>query len=62
MYHDPRDRGALVRAARLQPILFFQVSEWNTGAAHAVSLLAVCTGFVFLMMRLLKVRLRDIAK
>ncbi|MBL3585329.1 ABC transporter permease [Rhodovulum sulfidophilum] len=41
---------------------FFQASEWNTGAAYAVSLLAVCTGFVFLMMRLLKVRLRDIAK
>ncbi|MBL3569332.1 spermidine/putrescine ABC transporter [Rhodovulum sulfidophilum] len=41
---------------------FFQASDWNVGAAYAVSLLAVCTGFVFLMMRLLKVRLRDIAK
>ena len=41
---------------------FFQATNWNVGAAYAFSLLAVCTGFVFLMMKLLKVRLKDIAK
>ncbi|WP_297777786.1 ABC transporter permease [uncultured Roseovarius sp.] len=41
---------------------FFQATNWNVGAAYALSLLVVCTGFIFLMMRLLKVRLRDIAK
>ncbi|TCO74156.1 ABC transporter permease [Rhodovulum euryhalinum] len=41
---------------------FFQATNWNVGAAYAFSLLLVCTGFVFLMMKLLKVRLRDIAK
>lgn len=41
---------------------FFQATNWNVGAAYAFSLLAVCTGFVFLMMRLLNVRLKDIAK
>ena len=41
---------------------FFQATNWNVGAAYAFSLLAVCTGFVFAMMKLLKVRLRDIAK
>lgn len=41
---------------------FFEATNWNVGAAYAFSLLLVCTGFVFLMMKLLKVRLRDIAK
>tara|TARA_R110000851_G_scaffold154042_6_gene296182 strand:+ start:260 stop:1288 length:1029 start_codon:yes stop_codon:yes gene_type:complete len=41
---------------------FFQATNWNVGAAYALSLLVVCTGFIFLMMRLLKVRLKDIAK
>ncbi|EAQ25738.1 ABC transporter permease [Roseovarius sp. 217] len=41
---------------------FFQATNWNVGAAYALSLLVVCTGFIFLMMGLLKVRLRDIAK
>lgn len=41
---------------------FFQATNWNVGAAYAFSLLVVCTGFVFLMMKLLKVRLKDIAK
>lgn len=41
---------------------FFQATNWNVGAAYALSLLLVCTGFVFLMMKLLKVRLKDIAK
>lgn len=41
---------------------FFQATNWNVGAAYAFSLLAVCTGFVFLMMKLLRVRLKDIAR
>lgn len=41
---------------------FFQATNWNVGAAYAFSLLLVCTGFVFGMMRLLKVRLKEIAK
>lgn len=41
---------------------FFQATNWNVGAAYAFSLLLVCTGFVFLMMKLLKVRLKDIAR
>jgi len=41
---------------------FFQATNWNVGAAYAFSLLLVCTGFVFGMMKLLKVRLKDIAK
>lgn len=41
---------------------FFQATDWNVGAAYALSLLLVCTGFVFAMMKLLKVRLTDIAR
>lgn len=41
---------------------FFEATNWNVGAAYALSLLLVCMGFVFLMMRLLKVGLKDIAK
>lgn len=41
---------------------FFEATNWNVGAAYALSLLAVCTLFIFLMMRLLKVSLKDIAK
>lgn len=41
---------------------FFQATDWNVGAAYALALLIVCTGFVFLMMRLLNVRLTDITK
>lgn len=41
---------------------FFEATNWNVGAAYALSLLAVCTLFIFGMMRLLKVNLKDIAK
>jgi spermidine/putrescine transport system permease protein len=41
---------------------FFEATNWNVGAAYALSLLVVCTVFIFLMMRLLKVSLKDIAK
>tara|TARA_R110002096_G_scaffold80453_16_gene188613 strand:- start:9732 stop:10781 length:1050 start_codon:yes stop_codon:yes gene_type:complete len=41
---------------------FFEATNWNVGAAYALSLLLVCTFFIFLMMRLLKVSLKDIAK
>lgn len=41
---------------------FFEATNWNVGAAYALSLLAVCTVFIFGMMRLLKVSLKDIAK
>lgn len=41
---------------------FFEATNWNVGAAYALSLLMVCTLFIFLMMRLLKVSLKDIAK
>lgn len=41
---------------------FFEATNWNVGAAYALSLLAACMIFIFVMMRLLKVSLRDIAK
>lgn len=41
---------------------FFEATNWNVGAAYALSLLVVCTLFIFVMMRLLKVSLKDIAK
>jgi spermidine/putrescine transport system permease protein len=41
---------------------FFESTNWNAGAAYAFTLLAVCVVFIFLMMKLLKVRLQDIAK
>lgn len=41
---------------------FFESTNWNVGAAYAFTLLAVCVVFIFLMMKLLKVRLQDIAK
>jgi spermidine/putrescine transport system permease protein len=40
----------------------FEAQDWNTGSAYAFLLLILCTVFVSLMMRLLKVRLADIAK
>jgi spermidine/putrescine transport system permease protein len=40
----------------------FEGLDWNTGAAYAFSLLALCIIFVSLVMRLLNVRLVDIAK
>ncbi len=41
---------------------FFESVDWNTGSAYAFLLLVLCTAFVSLMMRLLDVRLVDIAK
>ncbi|WP_417210188.1 ABC transporter permease [Antarctobacter sp.] len=41
---------------------FFEATNWNVGAAYALSLLAACMVFIFVMMRLLKVSLKDIAK
>jgi spermidine/putrescine transport system permease protein len=40
----------------------FESQDWNTGSAYAFLLLVLCTVFVTLMMRLLNVRLVDIAK
>jgi spermidine/putrescine transport system permease protein len=40
----------------------FEGLDWNTGSAYAFMLLLLCTIFVSLMMRLLNVRLVDIAK
>jgi spermidine/putrescine transport system permease protein len=40
----------------------FDSLDWNTGSAYAFLLLLLCTIFVTVMMRLLKVRLADIAK
>ena len=39
----------------------FEATNWNGGAAYALGLLVVCTLFIFGMMRLLKVSLKDIA-
>ena len=41
---------------------FFEGGDWNQGSAYAFILLVLCTGFITLIMRLLKVRLTDIAK
>ena len=41
---------------------FFEATNWNVGAAYAFSLLLACMAFIFLMMKLLKVRLQEIAK
>ncbi|MEJ1161541.1 ABC transporter permease [Prosthecomicrobium sp. N25] len=41
---------------------FFEANNWNIGAAYAFSLLVACMVFVFLMMALFRVRLKDIAR
>jgi spermidine/putrescine transport system permease protein len=41
---------------------FFDGGDWNKGAAYAFALLLLCVLFIFLMMRVFKVGLRDIAK
>lgn len=41
---------------------FFDGGDWNQGAAYAFLLLLLCVLFIFLMMRLFRVRLEDIAK
>jgi spermidine/putrescine transport system permease protein len=41
---------------------FFDSFNWNTGAAYSFSLLLACIVFIFLMMTIFKVGIRDIAK
>jgi spermidine/putrescine transport system permease protein len=41
---------------------FFEGQDWNTGSAYAFLLLLLCTIFVSVMMRVMNVRLVDIAK
>lgn len=41
---------------------FFDGGSWNQGSAYAFALLLVCVIFIFAMMRLFRVGLRDIAK
>jgi spermidine/putrescine transport system permease protein len=41
---------------------FFESTNWNTGSAYAFTLLVACIIFIFLMMRLFKVGIKDIAK
>jgi spermidine/putrescine transport system permease protein len=41
---------------------FFESFNWNIGAAYSFSLLLVCIAFIFLMMTLFRVGIRDIAK
>ncbi|MBL4906320.1 MAG: ABC transporter permease [Sneathiella sp.] len=41
---------------------FFESLNWNTGSAYAFTLLIACVIFVFLMMRIFNVSIRDIAK
>lgn len=41
---------------------FFEAVDWNTGSAYAFLLLVLCTAFVSVMMRVLNVRLVDVAK
>ena len=41
---------------------FFESFNWNIGAAYSFSLLLVCIAFIFLMMTLFRVGIRDIAR
>jgi spermidine/putrescine transport system permease protein len=41
---------------------FFEANNWNIGAAYAFSLLIVCILFIFLVMRLMRVGIREIAR
>lgn len=41
---------------------FFESFNWNVGSAYAFTLLLTCIFFIFAMMRLFKVGIRDIAK
>jgi spermidine/putrescine transport system permease protein len=41
---------------------FFDGGDWSQGSAYAFALLLTCVLFIFLMMRLFRVGLRDIAK
>jgi len=41
---------------------FFESFNWNTGAAYSFTLLLVCIAFIFLMMALFRVGIREIAR
>jgi spermidine/putrescine transport system permease protein len=41
---------------------FFESFNWNQGAAYSFTLLLVCIAFIFLMMTVFRVGIRDIAK
>ena len=41
---------------------FFESNNWNAGAAYAFSLLIACTLFIFALMRIFKVGIKDIAR
>lgn len=41
---------------------FFESLNWNTGSAYAFTLVIACISFIFLMMRLFGVGIKDIAK
>ena len=41
---------------------FFESNNWNAGAAYAFTLLITCSIFIFLLMRVFKVGIRDIAR
>jgi spermidine/putrescine transport system permease protein len=41
---------------------FFESNNWNAGAAYAFTLLIACTLFIFLLMRIFKVGIKDIAR
>jgi len=41
---------------------FFESNNWNTGAAYAFTLLVACTVFIFLLMRIFGVTIKDVAR
>jgi len=41
---------------------FFESNNWNTGAAYAFTLLVACTLFIFLLMRIFGVTIKDVAR
>jgi len=59
---QPARLARLALVHRSRPAMDVRIADWNTGSAYAFLLLVLCTSFVTLMMRLLNVRLVDIAK
>jgi spermidine/putrescine transport system permease protein len=41
---------------------FYEADQWNVGAAYAVTLLIACLAFVLLVMKVMRVSLREIAR
>ncbi len=41
---------------------FFESNNWNTGAAYAFTLLIACTLFIFVMMRIFGVSIKDVSR